>query len=56
MFLRFVETLHEAFLLLLARHVQEELEDDPTLPGEVVLEARDVGEPFVPDVLARELT
>ena len=51
-----IEALHKALLLLLAREVQEKLENDDALPGEVVLEARDVGEPFVPDVLARELT
>src|SRR6185312_1400293 len=53
--LRVVEALHEALLLLLARHVQEEFEDDDALPGKVILEAHDVGEPFVPDALADEL-
>ena len=48
MLLRLVEALHEAFLLLFARYIQKELEDDDALPGEVVLEVRDVGEPLVP--------
>ena len=55
MLLRLVEALHEALLLLLARHVQEELEDDRSLPRQVVLEMRDVREPLVPDALADEL-
>src|SRR5262249_22252023 len=51
---RLVEPIHEPLFLFLPRNVQEELEDDHALPGEVVLEMRDVGEPFVPDVLAHE--
>src|SRR4029077_7614188 len=47
-----VEALHEAPLLLLARDVQKELKDDRPLPGEVILEMRDVGEPLIPDFLA----
>ena len=49
-----LKTLHEALLLFLARHVQEELEDDRPLSGEVVLEMRDVGEALIPDALANE--
>ena len=52
MLLRLVEAFHEAFLLLLARDVQEEFEDDRALSREVVLEVRDVGEPVIPDSLA----
>src|SRR5208337_2974654 len=48
------EALHEALLLFLAREVEEELEDDRPLPGEVVLEVRDVGEALVPDAFAEE--
>jgi hypothetical protein len=54
MFVWPVEALHEAFLLLLARHVQEEFKNNRPLPSEVILEVRDVEEPFVPDVLAQE--
>src|SRR6516225_982158 len=32
--------------------MQKELEDDRPLPGEVILEMRDVGEPLIPDFLA----
>src|SRR5208283_3151412 len=53
--LRLVEALHEALLLLLAGQVEVELEDDHALPGEIVLEPRDVGEPLVPDSLADKL-
>jgi hypothetical protein len=51
----FLETLHETLLLLLAREMQEELEDDHALPGEVVLEVGDVGEALVPNPFADEL-
>ena len=44
-FSRLVEAFHEAFLLLLARDVQKEFEEDRPLSREVVLEVRDVGEP-----------
>ena len=54
MLLRLVEALHKALLLFLARHVQEEFEDDHPLPGEVVLEVRDVGEALVPNALTYE--
>src|SRR6476660_2889853 len=47
-----VEALHEALLLLLARQVQEELENDRPLPREIILEVRDVAEPFAPNALA----
>src|SRR5262249_56527023 len=50
--LRLVEARHEAPLLLLARDVQKELEEDCPLPREIVLEVRDVGEPLLPDSLA----
>src|SRR5215469_17266539 len=49
-----VEALHEALLLLLARHVQEELENDRPLPSEVILEVRNVEEPLAPDAFAHE--
>ena len=52
MFVWPVEAPHEALLLLLARHVQEELENDRPLPSEIILEVRDVEEPLVPDALA----
>ena len=35
-----VEALEEALLLLLARHVEEELQDDVAVAGEVALDAR----------------
>src|SRR5579871_482457 len=54
-FVRLVEALHEALLLLLARQMQKELENDRPLPGEVILEARDIEQPLVPDALAHEL-
>src|SRR5262245_2513123 len=54
MFVWPVEALHEALLLLLARHVQEELENDCPLPSEVILEVRNVGEPLIPDAFAHE--
>src|SRR6516162_3799751 len=50
--LRPLQALHEAPLLLRARDVQKELEDDRPLPGEVILEMRDVGEPLIPDFFA----
>src|SRR5262245_10605409 len=50
-FLRRVEAFHEALFLLLARHVQEELEDDRALPGEIILEIGDIGETLIPDSL-----
>src|SRR5208282_6752316 len=53
--LRPLKSLHEALLLFLPRDVQEELEDDRPLPGEVVLEMSDVGETLVPDSLADKL-
>ena len=49
---RLVEAFHEAFLLLLARDVQKEFEEDCPLPHEVVFEVRDVGESLIPDSLA----
>src|SRR6516165_828535 len=52
--IRTVEACHEAFLLLVAREVQKELQNDGPLPREVVLEVSDVGEPLVPDALAHE--
>ena len=52
--LRLVEAVHEALLLLLARHVQEELQNFCPLAGRVVLKMRDVGQPLVPDPLADE--
>src|SRR5262249_25725399 len=55
MFVRPVEALHEALLLLLARQVQEEFEDDGSLPSEVILELRDIEKPLPPDVFAHEL-
>ena len=42
------------FFLLLARHVQEELENDRPLPREVILEVRNVEEPLIPDAFAHE--
>src|SRR5262252_1670972 len=50
--LRYIEALHKALFLLLARHVQEELEDDDSLPSEVILKVRDIGEPLVPYAIA----
>src|SRR5262245_42182422 len=50
-----IEPLHEPLALLLPRDVEEELEDDGSLPGQVVLEVRDVGQPLVPDALRHEL-
>src|SRR6516164_9703050 len=47
-----IEAPQEALLLFLARQVKEELEDDDSLPSEVILEVRDVGESLVPDALA----
>src|SRR5215831_13615348 len=47
--LRCVEPPQEALFLLLARQVQEELEDDDPLPREVMLEVGDIGESLVPD-------
>jgi hypothetical protein len=41
--------------LLLAREVQEELEDDHALTGEIILEARNISEPFVPYSFPDEL-
>src|SRR5271166_1925200 len=52
MFVWPIEALHEALLLLLARHMQEELKNDRPLPSEVILEVRDIEEPFVPDAFA----
>ena len=49
---RLVEAFHEASLLLLARDVQKEFEEDCPLPHEVVFEVRDVGESLIPDSLA----
>src|SRR5215467_15469988 len=54
MFVWPVEALHEALLLLFARHVQEELENDGPLPSEVILEVRNVEEPLIPDAFAHE--
>ena len=51
---RAAHSLPRKSLLFLARKVQEELEDDRPLSGEVVLEMRDVGEALVPDALANE--
>src|SRR5215472_9455321 len=53
--LRIVEALQEPLLLLCARYMQEELQDDSPLPGEVVLEVSDVGEPLVPNALAHQM-
>ena len=52
--LRFVEAVHKALLLLLARHVKEELQNFCPLAGRVVLKMRDVSQPLVPDPLADE--
>src|SRR5215472_17142624 len=49
--LRCIEALHKALFLCLARHVQEELEDDDSLPSEVILKASNMGEPLVPYAL-----
>src|SRR4030088_2210446 len=49
---RLVEAIEKALLLLLARHVKEELQNFRPPPAGVVLEMRDVGEPLVPDSLA----
>src|SRR5215469_435962 len=46
-----IETLQKAFLLFLARHLEEELEDDDSLTSEVILEMLDIGEPLVPYAL-----
>ena len=54
MLVRSVEARQEALPLLLARQVQEKLENDGALPSEVILEMRDVEKPLVPDALAHE--
>src|SRR5215831_3165620 len=51
---RSVEARQEALPLLLARQVQEKLENDGALPSEVILKMRDVEKPLVPDALAHE--
>src|SRR5262249_60439987 len=52
--LRVIEAFQKAALLFFSGNMQEKLENDHTLPGQVVLEMRYVGEPFVPDALAHE--
>jgi hypothetical protein len=52
MFVWPLEALHEALLLLLARHMQEELKNNRPLPSEVILKVRDVEKPLVPDAFA----
>src|SRR5215470_4348508 len=52
--LRLFKALHEALLLFLARHIQEEFQDDGSLSRQIVLEMRDVSEPLVPDPLSDE--
>src|SRR5690349_78700 len=47
-----VDALEETPLLLLARDVQEELEDDGAVVVEVALVGPDVPEPILPDALA----
>src|SRR5262249_19549236 len=54
MFVRPVEAFHETLLLLLARQIKEELENDRPLSSKVILEVRDVGKPLVPDMLVQE--
>ena len=49
-----LKPLQEAPLLFLTREVQDELEDDRPLPGEVILEMRDVRETLVPNLFANE--
>src|SRR5262249_35178169 len=48
---RLIEALHEALLLLCARDMQKEFQNDRSLPAEIILEMRNVPEPFVPDSL-----
>src|SRR5262249_31480530 len=43
-----IEALEKALLLLLARHIQKELEYNDSLASEILLEVCDIGEPFVP--------
>lgn len=52
--LRLVEALHEALFLFLPRDVEEELQDDRALPGEVILKVREIAESLVPDALAHQ--
>src|SRR5215469_12528949 len=47
--LRLIEALEEALLLFPPRQVQEELEDDGSLPAQVFLEVINVAEPLGPD-------
>src|SRR6185295_7566515 len=54
-FFRLVEPREKPFLLLLARHMQEELEDDGPIAGQVALEVADVFETFVPDPWRHDL-
>src|SRR5208337_1547469 len=49
-----VEALHEALLLFLARKVEEEFENDHSLTVKILLEMRDIREPFVPDALGHQ--
>src|SRR6516164_7670089 len=52
--LRCVEALQKPLFLFLARHVQEELEDNDSLPSEVILKVRDIGEPLAPYALSHQ--
>src|SRR6516164_5709546 len=54
MFVWPIEAVHEALLLLFARHVQKELKNNRSLPTEIILEVCYVEEPLVPDAFAQE--
>jgi hypothetical protein len=48
----FVEAFYEPFLLLMARHMEEEFEDDCSLSGKIVFELSDISEVLIPNLLA----
>src|SRR6516164_7950136 len=50
--LRCIEAIHKPLFLFLARQLQEELEDNDSLPIKVILKVCDIGEPLVPYALA----
>jgi hypothetical protein len=55
MLFRLIESFHKPLLLLPARNVQKEFEDNRTLSSEVILKVRNIGKSFVPDTIANKL-